>query len=122
MTKPSIEALRTYAVEIGYRNFDAERFFDYWEMRGWLVRPGIPMRDWKAAVSTWRKFQAAWNSEKGQQEETDPAILDYAKQARSIIVDQKGYEIGRFLGKVRNSIGYEGYQRVRAQVDRMLKK
>lgn len=123
MTKPSIEVLRRYAVETGYTNFDCERFYDYWEMRGWLVRPGIPMRDWKAAVRTWRKFQDSWNVDKAQpQEETDPAILDYARQARTIIVEHKGYEIGRFWEKVKNAIGFDGYQRVRAQVDRLLHK
>jgi len=107
--KPSIEQLAEYAAQIGYRSFNAERFFDYYEACGWLVGKGKPMKDWRAAVRNWRRMDI----ERGKEErtETDPVILDYARQAKAIL-DAGGYEIGRFWAKVRNAIGEDGLKRV----------
>jgi len=34
---------------------DAERFVDYYATRGWILKGGVKMKDWKAAVRTWAK-------------------------------------------------------------------
>ena len=34
--------------------FDAGQFFDYYESKGWLVGKS-PMKNWKAACSTWNR-------------------------------------------------------------------
>lgn len=49
--KPSIEEITNYCKKNNY-NIDAERFFDYYESKGWLVGKS-KMKDWKAAVRTW---------------------------------------------------------------------
>lgn len=51
--KPTIEEIRQYCLEKGY-NVDAEQFFNFYESKGWLVGKS-PMKDWRAAVSTWNK-------------------------------------------------------------------
>ena len=51
--KPTIEEIRAYCRERD-NGIDAERFFDYYEARGWQVGKS-PMKDWKAAVRTWEK-------------------------------------------------------------------
>jgi len=50
--KPSVEQVRLYAKSIGYI-FDAGRFIDYYESNGWMVGR-THMKDWKAAVRTWK--------------------------------------------------------------------
>ena len=51
--KPTIEEIRQYCLEEGY-NVDAEQFFNFYESKGWLVGKS-PMKNWRAAVSTWNK-------------------------------------------------------------------
>ena len=51
--KPSIEEIRQYCQEKGV-NVDAEQFFNFYESKGWLIGKS-PMKNWRAAVSTWAK-------------------------------------------------------------------
>ena len=51
--KPTIEEIRQYCLKKGY-NVDAEQFFNFYESKGWLVGKS-PMKNWRAAVSTWNK-------------------------------------------------------------------
>ena len=53
---PTIEEVAAYIKEHGYA-IDPERFIDYYQTRGWEMRPGQKMKDWKAAVRTWAKNQ-----------------------------------------------------------------
>ena len=41
------------SLEKGY-NVDAEQFFNFYESKGWVVGKS-PMKNWRAAVSTWNK-------------------------------------------------------------------
>ena len=49
--KPTIEEVRAYIFERGYI-FDADAFWNYYESNGWKVGKN-PMKNWKAACSTW---------------------------------------------------------------------
>lgn len=53
--KPTIEQIAAYCKEKGY-DVEAERFFNYYESKGWVVGKS-PMKDWKAAVRTWASNQ-----------------------------------------------------------------
>ena len=60
---PSVDEVRTYVVEKGY-SIDAEAFVDYYTSKGWVVGKS-PMKDWRAAVRTWNKNNAKFNSSAG---------------------------------------------------------
>ena len=51
--KPAIEEIRQYCRDKGY-NVDAEQFYNFYESKGWVVGKS-PMKNWRAAVSTWSK-------------------------------------------------------------------
>lgn len=51
--KPTIEEIRTYCIEIG-ANINPEQFYDYYESKGWMIGKN-KMKDWKAAVRTWKR-------------------------------------------------------------------
>lgn len=51
--KPTVEKIRAYCEERG-NNVDAQRFFDFYESKGWLVGR-TPMQDWRACVRNWEK-------------------------------------------------------------------
>ena len=51
--KPKLEDIRDLCLEKNI-NIDVDRFFNYYESKGWKV--GVsPMKDWKAAVRNWAK-------------------------------------------------------------------
>ena len=53
--KPTIEEILTYCRE--RKNFiNAERFFDFYQSKGWKVG-NQPMKDWRAAVRTWERSE-----------------------------------------------------------------
>ena len=54
--KPTPEEVEAYARSVGFEKLSGEYFVDYWIARGWLVKPGIPMKDWKAAVRNWKRM------------------------------------------------------------------
>ena len=51
--KPTIAEIKGYCLERD-NNVDPERFFNYYESKGWLVGKS-KMKDWKAAVRTWER-------------------------------------------------------------------
>ena len=53
-TPPTAEEVKDYANSIGFASLDAERFVDYYSSKGWMIGKNH-MKDWKAAVRTWRK-------------------------------------------------------------------
>jgi hypothetical protein len=55
--KPEPAAVTAYAESIGYK-LDGEQFCDYYTSKGWLVGKS-PMKDWQAAVRTWKRNASA---------------------------------------------------------------
>lgn len=53
-SKPSAQDITAYGKEIGFL-IDGQQFVDHYEARGWQYKQGQPMKDWKAAVRTWRR-------------------------------------------------------------------
>lgn len=51
--KPTVEEVKAYCTERG-NLVDAEKFYDFYEAKGWVVGK-TPMKDWKAAVRTWER-------------------------------------------------------------------
>jgi hypothetical protein len=50
---PTLAEVDSYIREQGYSGFDGARFVDYYQARGWKLKGGAPLKDWKAAVRTW---------------------------------------------------------------------
>ncbi len=48
---PTVEEIQTYVTEKSM-NVDAEKFWNFYESKGWLVGKS-PMKSWKAACGTW---------------------------------------------------------------------
>lgn len=51
--KPTIEEVQAYCKERN-NNVDAERWYDFYESKGWKVGKN-PMKDWKASIRTWER-------------------------------------------------------------------
>lgn len=50
---PSPQAVQEYLDSLKERNFTGQAFCDFYEARGWMIGKN-KMKDWKAAVRTWR--------------------------------------------------------------------
>lgn len=76
--KPTVEQVEAYCKEKNYE-LDAQYFIDYYDTRGWKLKGGVPVKDWKACVRTWmRNDKKEGNSiccASEQQEGTLPAGL-----------------------------------------------
>lgn len=59
--KPTVGELAAYAQELNYRGFEAQRFFDFYESKGWMVGK-TPMKSWKAAVRNWQAGKDRYKS------------------------------------------------------------
>jgi len=51
--KPTAEEVENYAKEIEY-NLNGQSFIDYYESKGWMIGKS-KMKDWQAAVRTWKR-------------------------------------------------------------------
>lgn len=88
--KPTVQEISEYCQE-RQNAIDAQRFFDFYESKGWKVG-NQPMKDWKAAVRNWEARQkqappAVWYSrEKDKENRAEQAI----KQAEAYIASEYG--------------------------------
>ena len=54
--RPTPDEVQTYLQQLGETSFDGHEFCDYYEQCGWVIgRDRKPMKDWRAAVRTWRR-------------------------------------------------------------------
>lgn len=54
--RPNPEEVQTYLQQLGETSFDGHEFCDYYDQCGWVIgRDRKPMKDWRAAVRTWRR-------------------------------------------------------------------
>ena len=51
---PTLDEVSAYCMERGNR-IDPQYFVDYYEARGWELKPGQKVKDWKACVRTWEQ-------------------------------------------------------------------
>lgn len=51
--KPTIEEVKLECAKIGLPEIEAEKFFNFYESKGWLVGKN-PMRSWKGALANWK--------------------------------------------------------------------
>ena len=62
--RPKPEEVTEYAKELGFV-LDGNHFVDHYEARGWLIGKN-PMKDWKAAVRTWKRNSNQFTSQQTQ--------------------------------------------------------
>ncbi len=52
-SKPLFEETKNYFLEKNASEFEAEKFYNYYESNGWLIGGKTKMKDWKAAARNW---------------------------------------------------------------------
>ena len=82
-TPPTVDEVRVYCLERG-NGIDPERFCDYYEARGWELKPGQKVKDWRACVRTWEKRDSGRSGD---------------RVARSLVSQAEKDRISAFIGK-----------------------
>lgn len=95
MPIPTPAEVAEYAAGIGFK-LDGGYFIDYWAARGWFVKPGIPMRDWRAAVRNWKRMDVS-RSCGGM----DPVRADPAEARRKEAAERRRQVIEETAGRIR---------------------
>lgn len=75
--KPTVAEITNYCLERNNR-VDAQRFYDFYESKGWLIGKN-KMKDWKACVRTWEKNS---NERSANNQATAQDYFDYAEELR----------------------------------------
>lgn len=81
--KPSLLEVQNYIIEKTYQ-VDAESFINFYESNGWKVGKN-PMKNWKAALTTWQKRNGANNNENNQrtnQSSRKPSLAERLQKNR----------------------------------------
>ncbi|WP_130733991.1 transcriptional regulator [Flavobacterium sp. J27] len=52
-SKPLFEETKNYFLEKNIPEYEAEKFYNYYESNGWLIGGKTKMKDWKAAARNW---------------------------------------------------------------------
>ena len=85
--KPTPEEIKNYCKERN-NNVDADRFYNFYESKGWMVGKN-KMRDWKAAIRTWEqkddKLPSWWDKDFKESERTE----DEERQLQELIRGNK---------------------------------
>lgn len=58
--KPNSKEVNEYAKSIGFE-LQGDQFFDHYEARGWMIGKN-KMKDWKAAVRTWKRNSSTFTT------------------------------------------------------------
>ena len=64
----SVQEITDYAKSIGFK-LDGQYFIDYQESRGWRLKNGLEIKDWKAVVRTWKATQEKYTENDNNKEE-----------------------------------------------------
>lgn len=93
-TPPSPEEVQAYLDSIGERRFTGEEFCDFYQAKGWMVGSN-KMKDWRAAVRTWRRRDRAFSGQaRGmtRPERASPPPADEVIVEDTVAVDDSGAE------------------------------
>lgn len=61
-TPPTLEELKNYIKEKNYQNVNAERFYNFYDSKGWMVGKN-KMKNWRSAIAGWESRNKSEQSE-----------------------------------------------------------
>lgn len=69
--KPSLEQVQDFFKSENYPHIEAERFFNYYTSKGWLIGGKVPMVDWQAACRNWMLTTSKFSLTSSSGEQTE---------------------------------------------------
>jgi len=92
--KPTLAQVAEYAKEIKF-DLEPQQFLDYYDANGWRAGKN-PMKDWKAAIRTWKRGRGSNDVSPDKKKTVNPKIAFEATLNQIILgwqnsLDQDGY-------------------------------
>lgn len=106
--KPTVEQIQAY-IDEKKLHFDAERFFDYYESKGWMVGKNH-MKDWKAACRTWENMRKSENKE----EKEESAQVQEMSEAEAIVWKNHQEWMKKKVPALKPCVTYDDFCKMRA--------
>lgn len=78
---PTLGQCKLYASIIGMPVEQGDAFFDHFASNGWRVSGKAPMKDWKAALRTWKRYHDERNQTRVRTPIPNPRNSDVAAPA-----------------------------------------
>lgn len=85
-SKPLFEETKKYFHEKNASEFEAEKFYNYYESNGWLIGGKTKMKDWKAAARNWMINAKKFNKK------IHPELVEGPKPNQLHVVNHKNYD------------------------------
>ncbi len=76
---PTIEEVKQYAIEIGFRTCNPVKWWHFYNSKGWLVGK-VKMTSWKSAVWTWFTGTPEWRELQRKKSENKAYEIQQRKQ------------------------------------------
>lgn len=76
--KPLLEDVKEYYIQRGSTSDQAERFFDYYESKGWKIGTS-PMKDWQAAARNWIRKDGGNSCPADRETESLKALREFVR-------------------------------------------
>ena len=51
--EPDLKQIQIYFDQKGFSEKEAHRFFEYYKVRNWLSKRGLPIKNWRQAALEW---------------------------------------------------------------------
>lgn len=106
--KPTIEQIQAY-IDEKKLHFEAERFFDWYESKGWMVGKNH-MKDWKAACRTWESMR---KSEKREEKEESAQVQEMS-EVEAIVWKNNQEWMEKKVPRLKDRITYNDFCEMRA--------
>lgn len=106
--KPTIEQIQAY-IDEKKLHFEADRFFDYYESKGWMVGKNH-MKDWKAACRTWESMR---KSEKREEKEESAQVQEMS-EVEAIVWKNNQEWMEKMVPRLKDRITYDDFCKMRA--------
>lgn len=92
--KPTLEEVTAYCQE-RRNDIDPQYFMDYQEARGWRLKGGQVMKDWKATIRTWERMGSRFQSQSQPKRQAQDIDLSDFEESRKSWTEYTPEEIKR---------------------------
>jgi len=87
---PKLEEVAAYCLE-RKNQVAPEVFIEYYSARGWFMKAGVKMKDWRAAVRYWEIRHRQYTGHVPLPNSTGPILTDSEQKVLTAYIDAKGF-------------------------------
>ena len=115
-SRPRLDDVRRYVVEIGGEASMADEFYDYYTSYGWKCKDGNAVADWQALVRVWkRRNERKSNKSTGKGQQRQQTLLAAETRLQEQAEQQTAERNERLKEQAEKAVSYQEYQRMKRE-------